>query len=255
MKTHFHSFFIALLAALISLNGVAIAEEKATKADKEAAAQPDADGWYSLFNGKDFSGWKKSEDNPDTFQVIDGEIVVKGPRSHLYYVGPVNGGKFKNFEWKCEIMTKPNANSGMYFHTQYQKDGWPKHGPEVQINNSHDDPRKTGSLYRAKDIMNDSPAKDNEWFTQHVIVKGRKVTVKVNDKVVNEFTESKPPVRDAGYEQNVVSSGTFALQGHDPGSEVHFRKVMVKPLPDKKGKGKKGEGKAEKANKKKAKSA
>jgi Domain of Unknown Function (DUF1080) len=250
MKMHSRLLFIALLLGLVSWNGVASAEEKAAESDKQAETpKPDADGWYSLFNGKDFSGWKKSEDNPDTFQVVDGEIVVKGPRSHLYYVGPVNGGKFKNFEWKCEILTKPNANSGMYFHSEYQKEGWPKKGLEVQINNTHGDPRKTGSLYRAKDIMNDSPAKDNEWFTQHVIVKGRHVTVKVNDKVVNEFTESKTPAREAGWEGNVVARGTFALQGHDPDSEVHFRKIMVKPLPGKKGKGKKGERKAAKAKK------
>jgi hypothetical protein len=80
--------------------------------------------------------------------------------------------------------------------------------------------------------MNDSPAMDNEWFTQHVIVKGRHIVVKINDKVVNDHVEPKHPKRDEGWELNVLSSGTFALQGHDPDSEVHFRKIMVKPLPD-----------------------
>jgi hypothetical protein len=89
--------------------------------------------------------------------------------------------------------------------------------------------------------MNNSPAKDNEWFTQHVIVDGRKVTVKINDEVVNEYEEPDSPQseregdRERGRERRrnrpVLSSGTFALQGHDPGSEVHYRKVLVKPLP------------------------
>ena len=200
-------------------------------ASQDQAPEPDADGWYSLFNGKDLSGWKKSKENEDTFKVVDGVIVARGPRCHLFYVGPVKDANFKNFEWKCEVLTKPHANSGMYFHTKYQPTGWPAIGIEAQINNTHPDPRKTGSLYRAKDIMNDSPAKDNEWFTQHVIVDGRNITVKVNDKVVNEFVEADPPQREPGWERNVLSSGTFALQGHDPGSEVHFRKVMLKPLP------------------------
>jgi hypothetical protein len=146
-------------------------------------------------------------------------------------VGPVNKAHFKNFEWKCEILTKPQSNSGMYFHTKYQPTNWPKRGIEVQVNNTHADPRKTGSLYRANDIMNDSPAKDNEWFTQHVIVKGRHIIVKINDEVVNDHVEPKNPKRDPGWELNVLSSGTLALQGHDPKSEVHYRKVMVKPLP------------------------
>jgi hypothetical protein len=195
------------------------------------APKPDKNGWYSLFNGKDFTGWKVTNDNPDTFKVENGEIIAHGEVAHLFYDGPVENHNFKNFQWKCEIMTKPNSNSGMYFHTKYQEEGWPAVGIECQVNNSHSDPRRTGSIYRLKDVMNDAPAKDNEWFTQEVIVKGRKITVKVNDKVVNEYTLAKDLKREAGWEKNVLSSGTFALQGHDPGSEVHYRKVLVKPLP------------------------
>lgn len=195
--------------------------------------KPDKDGWYSLFNGKDLAGWKVTKDNPDTFKVIDGEIVARGPAAHIFYDGPVEKHNFKNFHWKCEIMTKPQANSGMYFHTKYQEEGWPAVGIECQVNNTHPDPRKTGSIYRLKDVMNDAPAKDNEWFTQEVIVQGNKVVVKVNDKVVNEYTQPKDLAREAGWEKNVISpaGGTFALQGHDPDSETHYRKVLVKPLP------------------------
>jgi Domain of Unknown Function (DUF1080) len=217
-----------LLLAVFACTGAAWAADAAVERD---VPKPDADGWYSLFNGMDLSGWKKSEENQDTIQVVDGEIVCHGPPCHLFYVGPVNKGKFKNFEWKCEILTKPHSNSGMYFHTKYQKDGWPSNGIEVQVNNTHDDPIKTGSLYKLKNIMNDSPAKDNEWFTQHVIVDGRHVTVKVNEKVVNEFTVPENLKREKGWENNVLGEGTFALQGHDPASETHYRKVMVKPLP------------------------
>jgi hypothetical protein len=187
--------------------------------------------WYSLFNGKDLSGWKKSTDNPDTFKVVDGKIVAHGDRCHLFYDGPLCNARFKDFEWKCEILTKPGSNSGMYFHAKYQPDGWPTTGVEVQVNNTQSDPRKTGSIYRMKDIMNDSPAKDNEWFTQHVIVRGDCITVKVNGQVVNQYKWPKDFQREEGWEGNVLSSGTFVLQGHDPLSEVHYRKVMVKPLP------------------------
>jgi len=222
---------IDLLSLIVSfaIGCQALAAEDAKKAE---APKPDADGWYQLFNGKDLTGWKKAEENQDTIKVVDGEIVIKGEPCHIFYEGPVKDGKFKNFEWKCEILTKPKANSGMYFHTNYQKNGWPSTGMEVQVNNTHPDPRKTGSLYRAQDIMDKSPAKDDQWFTQEVIVKGKHVTVKIDGKVVNEYTEPANPKRDAGWEKAVISSGTFALQGHDPGSEVHYRKVAVKPLPD-----------------------
>lgn len=220
------TYTLALLILAICSAVTLAAEDKAPTGEKTN------DGWHSLFNGKDLSGWKKADENRDTIQVKDGHIVIKGERSHIFYDGPVKDANFKNFRWKCELMTKPQANSGMYFHTKYQPTGWPSKGIEVQVNNTHDDPRKTGSLYRAKDIMNNSPAKDNEWFTQEVIVRGKHVIVKVNGKKVNEYTEPEGVKRDAGWEDAVISSGTFALQGHDPGSEVHYRKVLVKPLPD-----------------------
>ena len=190
----------------------------------------DHDGWHELFNGKDLTGWKASE-NKDCFRVEDGKIIVNGERSHLFYVGPVNDAKFKNFEWKCEVMTKPNSNSGMYFHTAYQEEGWPSKGYEVQVNNTHGDPRKTGGLYAVADVMDDAPAKDGEWFTQHVIVQGKKVIVKVNGKVTTDYTEPENPERDPSMKDRLISSGTIALQGHDPGSEVHFRSIKIKVLP------------------------
>ena len=197
----------------------------------EDAPRPDAEGWYSLFNGKDLTGWRPALENPNTFQVVDGEIVAHGPRCHLFYVGPLSNANFKNFDWKCEILTKHGANSGMFFHTKYQPTGAPQTGVEVQIDNTHRDPRKTGSIYRIKDIMNVSPAQDEKWFTQEVIVKDSHITVKIDGRVVNEYGWPKDLVRETGWEGNVLASGTFALQGHDPQSEVHFRKILVKPLP------------------------
>lgn len=226
MKTFYTFGLTVAFLAVVTVSFAAEAEAKKTDAPK-----PDSDGWYTLFNGKDFEGWKKSDDNPDTFNVVDGEIVVRGKVCHLYYDGPVNDGKFKNFEWKCDVLTKPNANSGMYFHTKWQKVGFPKTGIEVQVNNSHTDRIRTGSLYKLHDIMNDSPAKDDEWFTQTVIVDGPKITVKVNDKIVNEYTWKDDEKRSGGFETNLLGSGTFALQGHDPGSEVHYKNIKVKPLP------------------------
>lgn len=189
----------------------------------------DKDGWISLFDGKSLAGWKANE-NPDTFKVENGELVVKGPRAHLFYVGEVGGGKFKNFELKLDISTRPQANSGVYFHTEFQKDGWPAKGYEVQVNNTHGDPKKTAGLYGIKDNL-EAPAKDGEWFTMHIKVVGKQITTSVNGKVVVDYTEEQKPERKGQFVQRLVSSGTFALQGHDPGSEVHYKNIFVKPLP------------------------
>jgi hypothetical protein len=179
--------------------------------------------WVKLFDGKSFDGWQVSE-NPQTFSIKDGVIVVHGPRAHLFYTGPVNNHQFKNFEFKAMVMTTPGSNSGMFFHTAFQEEtGWPSRGYEIQVNATHTDWRKTSSIYAIQDIR-EAPNKDNEWFTQHIIVQGNKITVKVNDKIINEYTVPAEGSR--------LSSGTFALQGHDPGSKVFYKDVMVKVLPD-----------------------
>jgi hypothetical protein len=187
------------------------------------------DGWIPLFDGKSLDGWKANE-NPQTFSVKDGELIVKGDRAHLFYVGPVQNANFKNFELKAEVMTKKGANSGVYFHTAFQPDGWPSKGYEIQVNNSHTDPKRTAGVYGIKDNM-EAPAKDNEWFTLTIKVEGKHIVTKVNDKVISDYTEEEGVKRPASFANRLISSGTFAIQGHDPGSEVHYKNIVVKPLP------------------------
>jgi len=102
--------------------------------------------WQSLFNGKTLDGWLASE-NQDTFTTSNGMIIAHGPRSHLFYTGLVNGANFKNFEFKADVLTTPGSNSGIYFHTQYEEEGWPSKGFECQVNTTHSDRKKTGGLY------------------------------------------------------------------------------------------------------------
>ena len=126
-------------------------------------------------------------------------------------------------------MTTPGSNSGIFFHTTYQEEGWPAKGYEVQVNNSQSDWRRTGSVYAYDDVREVYMA-DDEWYTQHIIVRGNTVTVKLNDKTVVEYVEPENMERSAGEEGRMISSGTFALQGHDPDSRVYFKDIMVKPL-------------------------
>ncbi|GAB3576419.1 DUF1080 domain-containing protein [Spirosoma luteolum] len=191
-------------------------------------SRPGADGWTSIFDGKTLTGWRAAE-NPATFSVQEGAIVVAGPRAHLFYEGPVGNHQFKNFEWKADVKTMPGSNSGMFIHTAYQEKGWPAQGYEIQVNQSHTDWRKTGSVYGMQDVKAVYAA-DDTWYNEHIIVKGRQVTVLVNDKVINQYTEPDSVSQSAGTRK--LSSGTIALQGHDPKSKVYFKNIMVRLLPD-----------------------
>lgn len=194
-----------------------------------AFAADSKDGWISLFDGKSLDGWKAS-DKPGTFSVENGEIIVHGERSHLFYLGDVNGHDFKNFEVKADVMARHGSNSGFYFHTAWQETGWPDKGFEVQVNNTHKDPKKTAGLYDIVDNF-EAPAKDDEWFTLTIKVEGKHVITKVNDKVIVDYTEPDDFQPKPNHIGRKIDHGTFALQGHDPGSEVHFKNIFVKPLP------------------------
>ena len=184
-----------------------------------AGSAEDKDGWISLFNGKDFDGWKIGDAKQGKWKIENGNIVANGPRSHLYTIK-----EFKNFEFKAEVMTTPGSNSGIYFHTKYQETGFPGTGYESQVNVSHGDPVKTGSLWGVVKLY-ETPAKDNKWWEQHIIVRGQNIVVKINGKTVLDYTEPKGV--QGGRK---ISSGSFALQAHDPKSVIYYRNLRVKPL-------------------------
>lgn len=193
-------------------------------------------GSIPLFDGKSLDGWKANE-HPNTFKVENGCIVAHGERSHLFFVGANGEANFKNFDFTAEVMAKPGANSGIYFHTAYQANGWPKQGFEVQIDNSQPERngylemKKTGSLYGVRNVYK-TMVNDNEWFTMRITVHGKHVQVCVNDMLLVDYVEPVSPGYDTQHPLRRISHGTFALQGHDPKSEVLFRNLKITPLPD-----------------------
>ena len=210
-----------LLAITVSLliASTALAQDKKVKPIKEK-------GFKTIWDGKTFNGWKIAEPEKNSWSIQDGAIVAKGPRSHLFYVADAK--PFVNFEYKVEAMTEPGSNGGIYFHTQWQETGFPKMGFEVQVNQTHRDVKKTGSLYNVVDVK-ENLVKDNEWYTYHIIVKDKHVTIKINDKVAVDWEQ--PADRQPGKDMPLMlDKGTFAFQAHDPNSTVRYRNIRVKRL-------------------------
>jgi len=189
-------------------------------------AAEDESGFISLMDGKTFNGWKRAEEHKNTWKIEDGAFVAHGDRCHLFYVGDPK--PFKNFHLKVDLMTAPNSNGGIYFHTKYQAQDWPKAGFECQVNNTHSDWKKTGSLY---DVVNvaQSAAVDNKWWTQEIIVTNNLVTVMIDGKKIFEYDEP-PGVQPGKRFEHKLGEGTFALQGHDPNSTIRYKNIRVKRL-------------------------
>jgi hypothetical protein len=202
-------------------------------------AKTGAQDWIPLQDGKTLAGWKAPE-RPESWKVEDGAFVTRGDRSHLYYVGKVGKHDFRNFEFSAEVLTESGSNSGIYIHTKYQPEGWPKAGYELQVINSNPPAEKmngwiehkmTGSIYAVRNTWV-APAKDNEWFSYRIRVVGKTIQTFINDKLICEYAEPENPWRAEGKKGRLLNSGTFALQAHDPGSVVKYRNMKVKILPN-----------------------
>ena len=189
------------------------------------------DGWISIFDGKTLDGWKANE-KYEGFKVENGCIVGFGNKNHLYYME-----ELKNFELQLDIMTKKNCNSGVYVKSQWQDAAWPVTGFELQVNCSHGDPVKTGSLYNIIKIFK-APHEDDEWFTYHIICKRNTLECRVNGNVLYTYVD---PMENGGVPQGekitehnkrISQKGHIALQQHDPAGIPQFKNIFIKKLPD-----------------------
>jgi hypothetical protein len=213
-----------------------------------------AGGWVQLFNGKDLTGWKiypnpnpgqikkiievktgdrltgydgetKDGKTVHLWRVENGMLIGSGPHSHLFS----EKGDYENFHFRVEVKINDKGNSGQYFRTAFGPD-FPK-GYEAQITATHGDKIRSGSLYpsfgklseedRKKIlVMNTAPHKADEFFTQEVIADGPRIQILVNGKETVNWVDPK----------NTYTRGHFALQGHDPGTVVTFKKIEYMPI-------------------------
>lgn len=193
--------------------------------------------WIDLFDGRSLQGWRAAE-NKQSWTVRDGALFCDGPRSHLFYNGPVHRADFRNFEFEVEARAPHAANSGVYFHTRYQESGFPQKGFEVQIINSLTgresyQPRiMTGSLYGLRNIYKPLAA-DDQWFRLNILVRGKNIQVRLGRSLLVDYTEPDPPhIPDGMERERFLDRGTFALQCHDESTRASFRNIRVRPLPD-----------------------
>lgn len=177
-----------------------------------ADPKPGKDGWIQMFDGKTLNGWKAG-DNPESWTVKNGAIVGDGERSHLFYMGQ----QCANCEFQAEVRLNHGGNSGMYFRAEFGP-GWPK-GYEAQVNNTHPDPKRTGSLYNFVDVK-EQLIPDDTWWTQRIVAHGNHIQIFVNDKKVVDYADEK----------NSFMKGHLALQQHNKGAVVEYRNLKMKVL-------------------------
>ena len=185
-------------------------------------------GYTSLFNGKDLTGWKASA-NPDSFKVENGAIVANavGQPSHLFYDGTVGNHAFQDFDLRLDVLARYRSNGGVYVMTEFQPQGFPGKGFEIQVNNSHSDRIRTGSLYHVVDLSN-IPGKDDEWIPMEIKGDGTTITILLKGQEVVRWTQ--PADWPGAYDTpgRKIGPGTFAFQSHDLFSVTAYSNIRVK---------------------------
>jgi len=179
--------------------------------------------WVSLFDGKSLDGWEKVGNEKSVWEVKEGAIEGSGVPSMLVSTK----GPYKNFRYRAEVRINDKGNSGLYFRTT-AKPGF-SDGYEAQIDSTHTDPIRTGSLYGFCHVYKQL-VKPDTWFTYEVEVRddvwrGREMTrvkITVDGNELYEYMDFA----------KTYPAGHFAFQQHDPGSRVSIRKIEVLPLAD-----------------------
>lgn len=179
--------------------------------------------WVSLFDGKTLDHWEKVGDDNSHWAVTDGAIVGTGKPSMLV----CTKGPFKNFRYRAEVKINDGGNSGLYFRTT-RRPGF-LDGYEAQIDSTHTDPIRTGSLYGFCHVY-PQLVKPDTWFTYEIEVRddvwrGREITrikIIVDGKELYEYLDFA----------KTYPAGHFAFQQHDPGSKVQIRNIKVMQLKD-----------------------
>ena len=199
------------LVLTLSVPGLALAEDK----------------WVSLFDGTSIESWTAlelgKEKGKSHWEVKDGMIEGTGMQSMLFSPR----GDYKNFKFRAELKINDGGNSGMYIRTP--KEATFSKGYEIQVNSTHKDPVKTGSVYNYVLVYKQLVPPDT-FFTQEIesvdkMYRGKMVTsikVTVNGELLYEFYDH----------DRTWTEGHFAFQQHDPGSKVTIRKIEVMELPE-----------------------
>jgi hypothetical protein len=192
-------------------------------------------GWVTILDAKSFKDWKVAPESPSARveESATEKRVVAGDPQHdgkwTFTNGVLHGeggvshifsprGDYENFSYSAEVKISDKGNSGEYFRTTFGN-GFPS-GYEAQINSTHTDPVRSGSLYGFVKVL-DQLVPPDTWFTQEVTAVGNHITIKVNGKTTVDFVDQK----------STHTKGYFAFQQHNLGSEVWIRNVRVKELP------------------------
>ena len=194
---------------------------KAEEQQATSSVPPIAEGFTSIFNGKNLKGWTG---HTDGYHVEDGVLVCKAGGQLLF-----TEAQFTDFVLRFDFQLTPGANSGIGI--RYAPPFQPLQDIEIQIlDNSAqeyqelDGKHRHGAIYSVAAAKSGQLRRVGQWNSQTIAVQGSRITVTLNGAVIlnkrlDEFNLHPDMLRTRGH---------IAILGH--GTPMKFRKIAVKEL-------------------------
>jgi type 1 glutamine amidotransferase len=207
----------------------------AAPAPEPSGLKPDAEGWITLFDGKNLGAWQKPA--ADKWKVVDGVLTWEKGCGSLW-----TKDKFGDFIVDLEFKCAKGTNSGVFLRSVEGEKNWLQGSFEIQIAAPPGDGKankhSTGALYDclAPSVFADKPA--GEWNHMVITFKGNSLKIVLNDKPI--IDANLDDWKDAGMNpdgsknkfktayKDMGKVGYLGLQDH--GAPVWYRNVKVKPL-------------------------
>ena len=213
------------------------------------ALQTAPEATRQLFNGKNLDGWQHV--GKGRVYVDDGLLKTEGGMGLLWFAA----GKFGDCVLRVVYRTTTkDDNSGVFIrvpeppldpwqavHTGYEiqiLENFPAHYERSEHQRAHGDKwHTTGAIYSLSPAQSAPQRPAGEWNTMDIELRGPRTVVRLNDVLVNDFSEGDPvPPRQHNYEPirgPRPSSGYIGIQNHHEPQTVHFKEISVRALRQK----------------------
>lgn len=168
-------------------------------------------GWIKLFDDRTLFGWNPNSDAK--WKVSDGVLSADGGTAGLL----LTSVPFADYELTCDFRLEKGGNSGIFLRTVFSPQDPARDCYELNICDSHKT-FPTGSLVGRKKT-DGTVEGEGEWKRYFVTVQGRRITVKLDGKIVLDFTDDT---------KNFRPSGLIGLQYRE--GKIEFRNIHLKPL-------------------------
>ncbi len=188
-----------------------------------AEDKPGEDGFVSIFNGQDLTGW---EGDKSLWKAVDGHLVGDSPGiKKNEFLATVK--TYSDFELRLEFkLHKGEGNSGVQFRSLRDPKSSEVSGYQADLGDKYwgclyDEHRRNKVLVQAPPELEKALKKD-DWNSYVIRAEGDHITLKINDITTVDYREP---------DDKIARSGMIAVQVHSGGPlKVEFRNLRIKEL-------------------------